>query len=310
MKIVCCSEMLHDRDAWPEMLAAALPEAEVIAWREDTPAQDADIAVVWRPPAVLFERERKLRAVFNLGAGVDGLLKLPTLPPDLTVIRLEDAGMAVQMSEYVVHALTRASRHFDAYAAQQRAGVWHTLPELRREEWPVGILGMGAMGAHVARTLASLDYPVAGWSRSGRAPEGVQSFAGMQSLPAFLARTRVLVNLLPLTADTENLLRRETLSQLMPQSYLINLGRGPHLVEEDLIPLLDSGHLAGATLDVFREEPLPAGHPFWKDPRIAITPHIGAASLRRETVDQISRKIRALMRGEPVTGIVSRERGY
>lgn len=310
MKIICCTELLHDRDAWPEMLSAALPEAEIVAWKEDTPAQHADIAVVWRPPAVMFEREPGLRAVFNLGAGVDGLLKLPTLPPDLTVIRLEGVGMAAQMSEYVVHALTRVSRHFDAYAAQQRAGVWQQLPELRRNEWPVGVLGMGAMGASVARTLAALDYPVAGWSRSGQAPEGIQAFGGMASLPAFLARTRVLVNLLPLTPETENILHKGTLSQLMPRSHLINLGRGPHLVEEDLIPLLDSGHMSGATLDVFREEPLPAGHPFWRDPRIAITPHVGAASLREETVAQISRKIRALMRGEPVTGIVVRNRGY
>lgn len=310
MKILCCSQTLPDRDVWPVLLSQALPEAEVIEWHEDLPTQDADVAVVWRPPASLFERERGLRAVFNLGAGVDALLKLPTLPPDLPVVRLEDAGMAVQMSEYVVHFLTRASRRFDDYTAQQRDGKWQALPELRREQWPVGVLGMGAMGASVARTLAALDYPVAGWSRSGQAPDGVEAYGGIDALPAFLARTRVLVNLLPLTPDTENILRRETLSQLLPQSYLINLGRGPHLVEEDLIPLLDSGRLAGATLDVFREEPLPAGHPFWTDPRIAITPHIGAASLRRETVAQISSKIRALARGETITGVVGRARGY
>ncbi|WP_260986256.1 2-hydroxyacid dehydrogenase [Bordetella genomosp. 13] len=307
MKIICCSET---RNVWPQLLTAALPEAEVVEWRDDQPAQDADIAVVWRPPAQLFERERKLRAVFNLGAGVDGLLKLPTLPPELPVVRLEDAGMAVQMSEYVVHYLTGVSRHFAAYAAQQRAATWKPLPELRRDEWPVGVLGMGAMGAHVARTLAALEYPVAGWSRSGKAPEGVEAFGGVESLPAFLARTRVLVNLLPLTPDTESLLRRETLSQLLPGAYLINLGRGPHLVEEDLVPLLDSGQLAGAALDVFRQEPLPADHPFWTDPRIAITPHVGATSLQRETVAQITKKIRALMRGEAVTGVVGRDRGY
>lgn len=310
MKIICCSQTLPDRDVWPELLSKALPETEVIYWDENSPVQDADVAVVWRPPAVLFERERKLRAVFNLGAGVDGLLKLSTLPPELPVVRLEDAGMAVQMSEYVVHFLTGACRRFEAYAAQQRAGVWQALPELRREQWPVGILGMGALGAHVARTLRALDYPVAGWSRSGQAPEGVEAFAGADALPAFLARTRVLINLLPLTPDTENILRRDTLSQLLPGAHLINLARGSHLVEEDLTALLDSGHLSGATLDVFREEPLPPGHPFWSDPRIAITPHVAAASLRRETVEQITRKVRALMRGEPITGVVGRTRGY
>jgi len=310
VKILCYSPSSSEYGDWAELLAQALPEAEVVAWNENMPVQHADYAVVWRPPAVLFERERALRAVFNLGAGVDGLLKLPTLPAELPVVRLEDAGMAVQMAEYVVHYLTAACRGFDAYAAQQRAGVWQPLPELRREQWPVGVLGMGAMGTAVARTLAALDYPVAGWSRSGQSPDGVQAFGGTEALPAFLARTRVLINLLPLTPDTENLLCRDTLSQLLPGGHLINLGRGPHLVEEDLIPLLDSGRLAGATLDVFRTEPLPAGHPFWTDPRITITPHIGAASLRHETVAQVSRKIRALANGEAVSGVVERVRGY
>ncbi|AEE67554.1 2-hydroxyacid dehydrogenase [Bordetella pertussis] len=310
MKIIYASCNAIDPREWTEPLQAALPEAEVVAWQASQPVQHAELAVVWNPPAELFERELGLRAAFNLGAGVDALFRLETLPPDFPVVRLEDAGMAVQMAEYAAHALVRASRQFDAYDAQQRAGQWHPLPELDRTQWPVGVLGMGVMGTRVAQTLAGMDYPVAGWSRSGNAPQGVQAFGGADALPAFLARTRVLVNTLPLTDETRDLLRRDTLSQLLPGAHLINMGRGEHLVEEDLLALLDSGHMAGAALDVFREEPLPAGHPFWSHPRVAITPHIAAISLRRETVAQLAAKIRAFLRGEPVTGMVTRRRGY
>ncbi|MFJ1303030.1 2-hydroxyacid dehydrogenase [Pseudomonadota bacterium AL_CKDN230030165-1A_HGKHYDSX7] len=279
-------------------------------WHADQPVQDADIAVVWNAPDALFARERKLRVAFNLGAGVDALFRLPSLPADLPIVRLEDAGMAVQMAEYAAHALVRASRQFDQYEAQQRAGAWQPLPEIDRAAWPVGVLGMGVMGARVATALAALDYPVAGWSRSGKTPEGIEAFGGSAGLSPFLARTRVLINTLPLTPDTRDLISLETMLQLKSGAYIINMGRGAHLVEEDLITLLDQGHVAGATLDVFREEPLPAGHPFWQDARVTITPHIAALSLRRETIAQVAGKIRAFQRGEPVSGLVSRDRGY
>lgn len=310
MKIIFSSSHEIDPAQWLDPLAAALPGTEVVMWRADQPVQDADIAVVWNAPAALFERERKLKAAFNLGAGVDALFRLPTLPADLPIYRLEDAGMAVQMAEYAAHALVRASRQFDGYERLQREGKWEPLPELDRSLWPVGVLGMGVMGARVAQSLAGLDYPVAGWSRSGKAPAGVQAFGGAQALPDFLARTRVLINTLPLTDDTRDLMRHETLSQLMPGAYVINMGRGAHLVEEDLLALLQSGHVSGATLDVFRTEPLPAGHPFWTHPRVTVTPHIAALSLRRETIAQVAGKIRAFIKGEQVSGLVQRDRGY
>lgn len=310
MKIVFASTHEISPADWIDPLEAALPGSRVVMWQPDLPAQDAEIAVVWGPPAALFERERKLRAVFNLGAGVDALFKLPTLPADLPIVRLEDAGMAVQMAEYAVWAVVRASRQFDDYVRQQGQGLWNPLPELDRAQWPIGVLGTGVMGTRVAQTLASLDYPVAGWSRSGAVPPGVQGFAGTAQLPAFLARTRVLINTLPLTDDTRNILRRDTLEQLQPNACLINMGRGEHLVEEDLLALLENGRMQGATLDVFRQEPLPSDHPFWNHPRVTITPHVAALSLRRETIAQVADKIGRFMRGEPLTGVVARDRGY
>ena len=310
MKILVVTTNPKATEQWVAPLTAALPDVEVMLWHRDLPAQGAEIAVVWSPPAEFFERENKLRVVFNLGAGVDGILKVPSLPADVAVVRLEDAGMAVQMAEYAVWAVTRASRCFDDYVRQQQDGVWQALPETKRAQWPIGVLGMGVMGTRVAEVMAALDYPVAGWSRSGKVPAGVERFAGPGQLPAFLARTRVLINTLPLTADTRDILRRETFDQLLPQAHVINMGRGDHMIEEDLLASLESGHVQGATLDVFRQEPLPADHPFWTHPGVTITPHVAAISLQHETVGQVTDKIRRYLKGEPLTGVVSRERGY
>jgi len=295
---------------WTIPLQQALPEIELFHWQPDAPTRGAEAAIVWNPPADLLRQEPGVRTLLNLGAGVDALLRLEGLSDDIQVVRLEDAGMAVQMAEYAAHALVRAAREFDHYEEFQKTAQWRRLPDIRRRDWPVGVLGMGVMGIKVAQVLAALDYPVAGWSRSAKSLPGVASYAGDEGLPAFLARTRVLVNTLPLTDQTRNFLSRETLGQLLPGGYLINMARGEHLVEEDLLDLLDSGHMGGATLDVFRTEPLPPDHPFWRHPRITVTPHIAAASLREESIAQIVRNVGRLLRGEPLSGVVSRRRGY
>lgn len=310
MKILFAAASMQDTGDWIDDLARAIPEAELIPWKNDGERVGAELALTWNPPADIFTREPGIRAVFNLGAGVDALLRLPGLADDAVVVRLEDAGMAVQMAEYAVYALVRASRCFAQYEVLQRLERWEPQPAIQRGRWPVGVLGMGVMGARVASTLAALDYPVAGWSRSGKAPQGVQAFGGAESLPAFLARTRVLINTLPLTPDTRGILNRDTLGQLLPGAYVVNVGRGEHLVEQDLTALLNSGHLLGATLDVFQQEPLPAGHAFWHDARITITPHVAAASLREETIAQVADKVRRYLAGETLTGIVPRDRGY
>jgi glyoxylate/hydroxypyruvate reductase len=174
----------------------------------------------------------------------------------------------------------------------------------------VGVLGLGVLGAHVAQTLASFGLPVRGYSRSPRDVQGVQSFAGSAQFGAFLDGVKVLVNLLPHTPDTRDVLNVQTFSQLARGAYLINVARGAHLVEHDLLDALANGQLTAATLDVFREEPLPPDHPFWREPRITITPHMSALTLREESVAQVARKILALVRGETVSGVVDIGRGY
>ncbi|OGB30446.1 MAG: glyoxylate/hydroxypyruvate reductase A [Burkholderiales bacterium RIFCSPLOWO2_12_FULL_61_40] len=297
----------QDADQWLPGLRAALPGAEVSLWTQGT--APADYAVVWKPLQQLLDEQPHLKALFNTGAGVDALMAL-NLSAGVPVIRLDDAGMAVQMAEYVCHALIRHFREFDAYEADTRAGQWTYRKPRSRADFPVGILGLGVLGERVARAVAQFDFPVNGWSRSPKDVPGVQCYSGLERLPDFLAATRVLVCLLPLTRDTQDIMNQENLSRLQSGAYVINVARGAHLVDEDLLALLDSGHLAGATLDVFRTEPLPAEHPFWKHPKVTVTPHTSARTLRSESIAQIAGKIVALERGEMVAGRVELGRGY
>jgi glyoxylate/hydroxypyruvate reductase A len=297
----------RDEDKWLPGLRAALPGADVSLWEPGSAA--ADYAIVWKPPQQLLNEQTRLKAIFNTGAGVDALMKL-NLPDGVPVIRLDDAGMAVQMAEYVCHALIRHFREFDEYEADTRGGKWSYRKPLSRADFPVGVMGLGVLGARVARSLAQFEFPVNGWSRSPRHLDGVRCFHGVHGLGDFLAASRVLVCLLPLTVDTQDILNHAHLSQLQHGGYVINVARGAHLVDEHLLALLDSGHLAGATLDVFRTEPLPAEHPFWKHPKITVTPHTSARTLRSESITQIAGKVAALQRAEAVAGVVDRGQGY
>lgn len=301
----CCTGTKPE--PWLKGLRAAFPEATVNVWAPGAP--QADHAVVWAPPQVFLDEQQALKGVFNIGAGVDALLKL-RLPPQAKVVRLDDAGMSVQMAEFVCHAVIRHYRELDGYEADMAQGKWSFRKPRERADFPVGVMGLGVLGERVAKALASFEFPVHGWSRSPKSVDGVVCHSGVDHLNSFLASCRVLVNLLPLTPDTENILNRDTLSRLQPEGYVINVARGAHLVDEDLLSLIDSGHLAGAALDVFRTEPLPAEHPFWTHPKVTLSPHTSARTLRSETIAQIAGKIAALERGEAVAGIVDPVRGY
>jgi glyoxylate/hydroxypyruvate reductase A len=311
MKIVfCCTNT--KADPWLEGFRQALPGVDIWEWQEAVEGQApklADHAVVWSPPQAFIDEQTQLQNLFNIGAGVDALLKLQ-LPEPLHVVRLNDAGMSVQMAEYVCHAVIRYFREFDHYAQDAAAKRWSFRKPAVRSEFAVGILGAGVLGSKVAQALKQFELPVNVWSRTPKALPGVQSFAGQEQLPKFLNASRVLVNLLPLTSETENILNRANLSQLQPGAFLINVARGKHLIEQDLLDLLQEGHMAGATLDVFRTEPLPADHAFWQHPQITITPHTSARTMRDESIAQIASKIKAVYAGQPIEGRVNRERGY
>jgi glyoxylate/hydroxypyruvate reductase A len=296
-----------DPAPWLDGLRGLLPGADITAWQSGDPP--ADYGVVWAPPQQFVDQQQSLKAVFNIGAGVDKLLQL-RLPTGWKVVRLDDAGMGVQMAEYVCHALTRHFRAFDAYERQARQGLWQQRRPQSRADFPVGIMGLGVLGQRVAQALQTFGFPLRGWSRTPQAVDGMMTFAGRAGLADFLAATRMLVCLLPLTPDTRHLLNRSTLSQLQPGAYLVNVARGALLVEQDLLDLLATGHLAGATLDVFDAEPLAPDHAFWQHPRIQVTPHISAQTLERDSLEQMAGKILALERGEAIAGVVDLARGY
>ena len=291
--------------AWRATLAAALPEATIAVWPESPAAPD--YALVWKPPAELFARVRPAKAIFNLGAGVDVLLATATLPHDVPVIRLEDAGMAEQMAEYVTLAVLRAYREADAYAAQQREGRWQPRPRLAKADFGVGILGFGVLGQAVAGALAPFGFPLVarGARRARKVPASSRSRArpNCPRSSRHRACSSACCRRRPRRAASST---AANLSQLPRGAHVVNVARGDIVVDDDLVALLDAGHLAGATLDVFREEPLPSGHPFWHHPRITLTPHTSAVTLVEDSIAQIAAKIRRLERGEPVTGIVDR----
>jgi glyoxylate/hydroxypyruvate reductase A len=218
--------------------------------------------------------------------------------------------MAAQMAEYVTLAVLRDYREADAYATQQRAAQWLQRTPIAKADFRIGILGYGILGAAVANALLPFGFPIAVWSRTRKSASGIVAYAGRAELPALLAASRVIVCLLPSTPATRGLLDRDAFDSLPRGAHLINVARGEIVVDEDLIAALDTGRLSRATLDVFREEPLPSGHPFWHHPRIALTPHRSAVTLVDDSVAQVAAKIRRLERGEPVSGVVDRVRGY
>lgn len=303
-----------DSGAWIAPLREACATAGVAAQFEvfDGRPLGARYAVVWLPPPELFTVERGLRAVFNAGAGVERLLAMPQLPSELPVLRLVDAGMAPKMAEYVCFFIARITRGLHRFVGPNPVRDWH-VDRPRGAPPTVGVLGLGAIGGRIAQAVAMFGYPVRGWSRTPKALDGIECFAGADRLDAFLAGTRILVNALPLTGETRDLLDRARLSRLPAGSHLINVGRAGTIVDADLLALLDSGHLASAVLDVFRTEPLPADDPYWRHPKVTVTPHLSGPTPREPAARQIAEAIARLEAGTPAAalpGFVDRARGY
>nr|WP_263009379.1 glyoxylate/hydroxypyruvate reductase GhrA [Cronobacter sakazakii] len=291
-----------------------LPQARLRAWQPGDNAA-ADYALVWHPPYDMLRGRVDLKAIFALGAGVDSLLSRLNEYPDLLpsgvpLYRMEDTGMAAQMQEYAISQVLHWFRRFDDYAALQREARWEPLEEYRHADFQVGVLGAGVLGGQVAQSLSRMGFSVRCWSRSRKALPGVESFAGPDELPAFLRGTRVLINLLPNTPETVGIINAQLLAALNDNAYVLNLARGVHLVEEDLLAALERGKIKGAMLDVFHQEPLPADSPLWRHPRVRITPHVAAVTRPEEAVAFIAQSIARIERGDMPQGQVDVARGY
>lgn len=295
---------------WKPQLARLMPELEVRIWPEAGNPAEIDYALVWRPEPGLFASLPNLKLILSLGAGVDHILCDPLLPHGIPIVRLVDPYLTDAMSEYVVLQVLRLHRQDLDYRAQQQAGIWRELEQKNAGERRVGILGFGEIGQDAARKLKRLGFDLALWGRREKTVDGLAGYAGAAGLPALLGRSEILVCLLPLTAETEGILNADTFALLPPGAGLINAGRGGHLVEADLIPALDSGQLSAAALDVFREEPLPPGHPFWHHPRIVVTPHIAGMTNPVTAAPIILDNIRRFEEGRPLLYRVDPAQGY
>ncbi len=295
---------------WKPQLGRLMPELEVRVWPEVGDPADVDYALVWRPEPGLLASLPNLKLILSLGAGVDHILCDPLLPHDVPIVRLVDPYMTDAMSEYVVLQVLRLHRQDLDYRAQQEAAEWRELEQKNAVARRVGILGAGALGQDAGHKLKGLGFDVALWSRSERTVEGLASYAGAAGLPALLGRSEILVCLLPLTAETEGILNTSTFTLLPKGAAVINAARGGHLVEEDLLGALASGRLSAAVLDVFREEPLPADHPFWRHPRIIVTPHIAAATHPQTAAPIILDNIRRCEEGRPLLNRIDPAQGY
>ena len=273
--------------------------------------QQIDYFVGFRPPHGFLKTLPRLKAIFSLGAGVDGFLRDPEFPRHLPVVRFVDETLQREMAQYVtMHVLIvhRMQRQFDA---AQKESIWkqrmlvHPTREMR-----VGLLGLGDIGAVTAERLQMFDFQVLGWSRTKKSVPGVKSYAGPKELPEFLGQCDFLVCMLPLTPETEGILNKKLLSQLPKGAWLINVGRGGHGNEADILDALNSDQLAGAVLDVFQTEPLPATHAFWSHPRVTVWPHVAALTDLRSAVAVVAANVEATRRGEVATHLVDRARGY
>jgi glyoxylate/hydroxypyruvate reductase A len=304
-----------DAGPWERRFRAAAPGRDIRLWpdRLGDPAEIA-YAAAWLPPAGAFNAFPNLRAIFSLGAGVDGLLKDAALP-HVPVVRVVDPHLMRRMTEYVTLHVLMHHRRQRLYDDQQRRRVWHEHDQPRAGEVDVGLMGLGVLGRDAAEVLARLGFRVAGWSRSPRQVPGIETFHGAAGLDAFLARTEILVCLLPHTPATEGILDLALMRKLkrdgaLGGAYLINAGRGKLQVDADIVAALDQGALAGATLDVFPAEPLPATSPLWTHQKVTITPHNSAASVPEEVVAYIVRQIERFEAGQGLENVIDRASGY
>ena len=301
---------IDSAERWSAELHRLLPDIEIRVWPQIGNAGEIDVALVWRPPAGLLAALPNLKLIAALGAGVDHILGDPGLPAGVPVMRLIDPYMTAAMSEYVQLQVLRLHRQDTAYLAQQRERVWREWPQPNAAGRRVGVLGMGELGRDAALKLSVLGFDVAGWSRTERRLPGIACFHAAEGLRALLARSEILVCLLPLTPATEGILDARLFAGLPRGAAIVNCARGRHLVEADLVAALDSGQISAAVLDVFRDEPLPPQHPFWSDPRILVTPHVAAATHAPTAAPVVADNLRRLRQGRSLLHLVDRERGY
>jgi glyoxylate/hydroxypyruvate reductase A len=296
---------------WKAALLAVDPSLDIRLFPDAGDPARIEAAVCWTQHDMMeLRRYPNLKLLVSMGAGVDHLLRPPGPPPGVPVARLKDARLTQGMTEWVLLNVLRFHRQDLEYRAQQAARVWDELPAPDTAKRRVGILGLGELGGAAAEAIRALGFPVMGWTRSPRARDGVTCFHGADGLEAMLRQTDILVCLLPLTTDTRGVINARTLALLPKGAFVINAARGEHLVAEDLLAALVSGHIAAAALDVFEPEPLPADHPFWAHPKVLVWPHAASITIPSSAAPQVVENIHRAREGRPLINLVDFSAGY
>ena len=294
---------------WIKALQKEAPQIKFYNFLEDHPRDEIEVAMVWKHPAGAFKQYPQLGYIASFGAGVDFLLDDSEIP-NIPITRVVDTVLASDMSEFVVGAILAYLKNFHQYSHDQINGNWQPIPYRRIEDVRVGIMGLGALGLKLYKDLNKLNFNIIGWSKSTKNISNFKTYSGNDSLEEFLSLSNILVCLLPLTEATRGILNKELFSRLPRGAYVINVARGGHLVDEDLIAMIDSGHLGGACLDVYHNEPLNSDHPFWNHPQIFMTPHIASVSDIESVVPQLLENYDRFKKGLPLLNEVSTMRGY
>ncbi|WP_058962115.1 2-hydroxyacid dehydrogenase [Type-E symbiont of Plautia stali] len=294
---------------WQRWLAEHAPDVQMHIWPDIGDASEVEFLIAWQPPEAVMTTFPNLKALLSVGAGADQF-DLSLLPPELPVVRMIEPGLTQGMVEYVTFAVLGLHRDMPRYFQQQRAAQWQTHPIRTAHQRRVGVMGLGELGQAALKQLVSLGFDCAGWSRTPRELDGVRCWHGAEQLEAFLAHSEILVCLLPLTDSTRGMLNAGLFARLPHGAALVQVGRGPQLNDDDLLTTLESGQLSAAVIDVTDPEPLPPEHPFWQHPAIWLTPHIASQTQTDSAVAALLDNLRRYQRGEPMVGLIDRNRGY
>jgi glyoxylate/hydroxypyruvate reductase A len=304
------SSNIDDPAPWQALFARERPDVEFRIYPDIGDPADITHALVWRIPDGVLASLPNLKVVFSLGAGIDQIIRDPAFPRSIPLFRLVDGGLREQMTEYALYGVLNWHRQMDRYRAQQARGEWHMLEAIHPSQRTVGVMGLGVFGSDIALKLSQLGFNVIGWSRTPKELPRVESFVGPEGFAAFLGRSEILVNILPLTDETRGILNASLFDRLPGGGALVHLGRGGHLNEADLVTALDAGRLDWAMLDVFPTEPLPPESPLWTHPRVFVTPHIASQPVSHAAEQAILGNFNRFERGEEPIGRVDLSVGY
>ncbi len=296
-------------ELWQKALRRNTADIPIYSYLEEHPEEQIKMALVWKPPLGSLGKYKNLECIASSGAGVDFLFKDKELP-NVPITRVVDEYLAKDMSEHVIALIFSHLKNLNQYKIDQFNKVWKPIDYHRIEDLTIGIMGLGALGKVLAEDLLRFGFKVQGWSGSRKDLSGIKTFAGQKEKTTFLNATQILVCLLPLTKETTGILNKDLFSQLPKGAHVINVARGGHLVDKELLEMLDNEHLSGASLDVYHQEPLSTEHPFWEHPKVHMTPHYASVSDTDSVVPQILENYRRLENGQELLNLVSKTKGY